>query len=61
MVKLFNLDLDMVVGVQKSKQNPYFDLFEEDENGFLHKSKKPSFNKRQDCPEVYVIMGRFML
>lgn len=57
MIKLFNLDLDMVVSVNKSKQNPYFNLFEEDERGFLQKSKEPSFDRRQDCPEVFSYNG----
>jgi N-acylneuraminate cytidylyltransferase len=30
-------DLDMVVSVLKSKANPYYNLFEEDENGYLAK------------------------
>jgi CMP-N,N'-diacetyllegionaminic acid synthase len=54
---LFRPDLDMVVSVKKTKANPYFVLFEEDENGFLQKSKKGDFVRRQDVPEVWEYNG----
>jgi len=54
---LFNEELDMVVSVTESKNNPYYNLFEEDHNGFLHKSKDGSFTRRQDCPHVYAYNG----
>ncbi len=50
-------DLDMVVSVLKSKANPYYNLFEEDENGYLAKSKKSNYTRRQDCPDVYEYNG----
>ena len=50
-------DLDMVVSVLKSKANPYYNLFEEDENGYLAKSKKSNYTRRQDCPNVYQYNG----
>lgn len=55
--QLFRPDLDMVVSVKKTKVNPYFVLFEEDENGFLQKSKKGDFARRQDVPDVWEYNG----
>lgn len=57
----YKSDLDMVVSVTSSKNNPYFNLFEEGENGFLHKSKEFDTKRRQDCPEVYAFNGSFYL
>lgn len=54
---LYETNIDMVVSVTESKSNPYFNLFEEDEEGFLKKSKQGSFTRRQDCPKVYEYNG----
>ncbi|MGG5905229.1 cytidylyltransferase domain-containing protein, partial [Sphingobacterium daejeonense] len=51
--------VDMVVSVKESKANPYFNLYEEDNNGWLRKSIKSGFTRRQDCPEVYELTGSF--
>jgi N-acylneuraminate cytidylyltransferase len=59
--KLLVEDIDIVVSVKKSKKNPYFNLFEEDESGFLKKSKDGNFTCRQDCPEVYEYNGSMYL
>ncbi len=56
-VSLFNYDLDMVVSVKETRSNPYYVLFEEDEDGFLKKSKQSSFTRRQDCPKVWEYNG----
>lgn len=48
---------DMVASVCESKANPYFTLFEEDNEGFLAQSKKSIFTRRQDCPKVYEYNG----
>lgn len=50
-------DVDMVVSVKETKANPYFNVFEENENGFLVKSKQSSFTRRQDCPPAYEYNG----
>ena len=50
-------DIDMVVSVKESKSNPYFNLFEEDENLSLKKSKHSSVTRRQDVPTVYEYNG----
>ena len=56
--KLLSEDaIDMVVSVKKSQANPYFNLFQENEKGFLVKSINSSFTRRQDCPETYEYNG----
>jgi N-acylneuraminate cytidylyltransferase len=56
-IELYSKDLDMVVSVKESDENPYYSLFEENENGYLVKSKEASFTRRQDCPKVYSYNG----
>lgn len=59
-IEAFNLwsdELDMVVSVKESKANPYFNLFEEEQNGFLKKSKKGNFSRRQDVPKIWQYNG----
>ncbi|MDP5028532.1 MAG: acylneuraminate cytidylyltransferase family protein [Flavobacterium sp.] len=56
-LKLYSDDIDMVVSVKETKSNPYYILFEEDENGFLRKSKEATFTRRQDCPKVWEYNG----
>ncbi len=56
-LQLFTLDMDMVVSVYESDVNPYYNLFEESENGFLHQSKPSQITRRQDCPKVYAYNG----
>ena len=58
---LYNDNLDMVVSVGESHQSPYFTLFEENENGFLEKSKKGYFQTRQEAPPVYFYNGSLFL
>lgn len=57
-VKLWNHEIDMVVSVFESKANPYFTLFEEDKDGFLHHSKGDGdLSRRQDAPKVWEYNG----
>ena len=58
-MKLFKKQkgLDMVVSVKETKSNPYYVLFEEDENGYLKKSKKSDILRRQDVPKVWEYNG----
>ncbi|MEQ7800910.1 acylneuraminate cytidylyltransferase family protein [Pedobacter sp. ASV1-7] len=58
---LYNEKLDMVVSVNLSHQNPYFNLFEENEFGFLEKSKKGHFESRQQSPPIYAYNGSVYL
>ena len=56
-LRLWSKEIDMVVSVKVTDSNPYYILFEEDENGLLKKSKDGEFTRRQDCPEVYELNG----
>lgn len=56
-ISQFTPEMDMVVSVKKSKSNPYFNLFEEQHDGFLRKSKEGNFTRRQDCPTIYEYNG----
>jgi N-acylneuraminate cytidylyltransferase len=56
-LELFDDKCDMVVSVKETKANPYFILREENEEGWLVNSKKGTFKRRQDCPEVYELNG----
>lgn len=54
-------EFEMIVSVKKTDANPYYVLAEEDENGLLQISKKGSFTRRQDCPDVWEYNGAFYL
>jgi len=54
---LFNQNLDLVTSVKESHANPYFVLHEENNAGFLEKSKKGLYSRRQDCPPVFEFNG----
>lgn len=56
-MQLFSPDVNMVVSVTNSKANPYYNLFEEDAQGFLHRSKPGNYVRRQDAPPVYEYNG----
>ena len=61
LIQSYNDEVEMVVSVKKAKENPYFTLFEENESGFLDKSKKGDFQRRQDCPDVFAFNGSMYL
>ena len=52
--------IDMLVSVKETKENPYFTLFEE-KNNFLVKVKDSNIVRRQDCPKVYALNGAIYL
>ncbi len=56
-LKLYNNSLDMVVSVKLTNSNPYYTLFEENKKGYLEKSKKGGYKRRQDIPDVYEYNG----
>lgn len=57
-IKLWNPEVDMAVSVTESKSNPYFNLFEEDKDGFLKLSKgNGQYSRRQDAPKVWEYNG----
>ncbi len=47
----------MVVSVKETRSNPYYVLREEDEQGFLVKSKESTATRRQDVPKVWELNG----
>lgn len=52
----------MVVSVKLSKANPYFNLFEENDDKLLVKIKpNTKFKNRQECPPVYLYNGSLYL
>jgi N-acylneuraminate cytidylyltransferase len=57
MLSLYEQNLDMVVSVKVAKENPYFNLFEENNLGYIIKSKENNFDRRQDCPQVFAFNG----
>ncbi len=55
---LFDEQTEVVVSVVESANNPYYNLFEEDESTFLKISKGAGlYTRRQDCPPVYQFNG----
>jgi N-acylneuraminate cytidylyltransferase len=56
-LSLFDFSCDMVVSVKETKSNPYYTLREENQNGWLVKSKEGVFTRRQDCPKVFELNG----
>lgn len=57
MIDMFSEEVDMIVSVKESHHNPYFSLFEENNEGFLKLSKEGKFVRRQDCPTVFAYNG----
>ena len=57
-LKLYTPDVDMVVSVKECAANPYYCVFEENNEGFLHVSKGDgTIVRRQDAPKVYEYNG----
>ncbi len=56
-IREISSEIDMVVSVKATSSNPYYVLYEEEENGLLKKSKEGGFTRRQDCPIVYELNG----
>ena len=55
---LYNDKVDMVVSVKECAANPYYCVFEEDNNGYLHVCKGDgNIFRRQDAPKVYEYNG----
>ena len=59
--KKYNSSVDMVVSVKKSKENPYYLLYEENKKGYIEKSKSSKVNRRQEAPSVYCLNGSFFM
>ena len=57
-LKLYRNDIDMVVSVNETRTNPYYNCFEEDKEGFLKKTVESDiFVRRQDAPKTYEYNG----
>ena len=57
-INLYTDNCDMVVSVKKSSANPYYNLFEEDNLGYLQIIKGDGkFTRRQDAPTVWEYNG----
>lgn len=57
-LSLYREDVDMVVSVKECAANPYYCLYEENEEGFLHICKGDgTIFRRQDAPKVYEYNG----
>jgi N-acylneuraminate cytidylyltransferase len=54
---LFNNSIDMVASVNKCKSNPFYNLFQEDDDGYIYKSQKEIFIRRQDAPNYFEYNG----
>lgn len=61
MEAIFDESCDMVVSVRIAKDNPYFNLFEETEDGYLRMSKESSYQTRQQALPVYAYNGSIYL
>lgn len=57
-IKLYRDDIDMVVSVKECPANPYYCVFEENNEGYLHVCKGDgNIFRRQDAPKVYEYNG----
>ena len=55
---LYSPEVDMVVSVKECAANPYYCVFEENEDGYLHVCKGDgNIFRRQDAPKVYEYNG----
>ena len=57
-LSLYRNDVDMVVSVKECSANPYYCVFEENSEGYLHICKGDgNITRRQDAPKVYEYNG----
>lgn len=55
---LYGDSTDMVVSVNESSSNPYYNVFETDEEGYLRISKgEGNYTRRQDAPKAWEFNG----
>ena len=55
---MYSTSVDMVVSVKECTANPYYCVFEEDGEGYLHICKGDGgITRRQDAPKVYEYNG----
>ncbi len=57
-IQLYKDGIDMVVSVKECPANPYYCVFEENKDGYLHVCKGDGkITRRQDAPKVYEYNG----
>lgn len=57
-LSLYTQEVDMVVSVKECAANPYYCVFEENQEGYLHVCKGDgTIYRRQDAPKVYEYNG----
>lgn len=57
-IGLYTPEMDMVVSVKECSANPYYCVFEESQDGYLHICKGDgNITRRQDAPKVYEYNG----
>lgn len=57
-LRLYTPEVDMVVSVKECAANPYYCVFEENKEGYLHVCKGDgTIYRRQDAPKVYEYNG----
>lgn len=56
-VDRYTPEVDLVVTTTLSKANPFFTLFEKDENGYLKSMRDQHVGRSQDAPEFHVYNG----
>ncbi|WP_348799451.1 acylneuraminate cytidylyltransferase family protein [Flavobacterium adhaerens] len=56
-LQLIDPNIELIVSVKETDANPYYVLFEEDNDGILRKAKDGIYTRRQDCPIVYELNG----
>ena len=61
MINQWENDFDLMVSVKEPHDSPYFNIFEENINNYLVKSKKSKSTRRQDAPKVYAFNGAFYI
>lgn len=59
MLDVWEEKLDLLVSVKESHDNPYFNLFEENDDGMLASMTGSKVSRRQDLPKVYAFSGAF--
>ena len=61
-ISIYNKNIEMVVSVKETHSNPYYNCFEENENGFLTISKGDgSLERRQDAPAAWEYNGSIFI
>jgi CMP-N-acetylneuraminic acid synthetase len=56
-IKLYNNDIDMVVSVNESSSNPFFNAYTINDECYLTSLLNKKFERRQDAPTVYEYNG----